>query len=169
MKFSFFKLGILTSSAAFGVSPLLAEAANSTPTLYCAGESKPFVGADGIFIRIDKDTYLSWPKAKQDSYRRALDLHILRTDASARAYSSVANYFESHPLEIHRMVEDALNKDETLFPFRRGSVDLLRKAENQMSSEELEAYLMALEQAEISISERLAQKTFNAEFCSKLR
>jgi hypothetical protein len=169
MKFSFFQFGILATSAAFGVSPLLAEAASSTPTLYCAGESKPFVGADGIFIRIDKETYLSWPKAKQDSYRRALDRHILRTDASSRAYSSVANYFQSHPLEIHHMMEDALNKDERLFPFRRGSVDLLRKAENQMNSEELEAYLMALEQAEISISERLAQKTFNAEFCSKLR
>jgi hypothetical protein len=167
MTFRFSKLGILAFGLSIGISPSHADAVNSSPALYCPGESKSFIGADGRFMQVDKDTYLSWPKTKQDSYRRALDRHILRTDASAKAYSSVVNYFQSNPLEIHRMMEDALNKDASLFPFRRGTVDLLRKAESQMTSEELKAYQSALERAEISISERLAQNNFNAAFCAR--
>jgi hypothetical protein len=167
MKFAFLKFGILSAGLSISISPSHADATNSSPALYCPGESKQFVGADGKFMRVDKDTYLSWPKAKQESYRRALDRHILRTDASAKAYSSVVDYFQSNSLEIHRMMEDALNKDASLFPFRRGTVDLLRKAESQMTNDELKAYQSALERAEISISERLAQNNFNAEFCGK--
>jgi hypothetical protein len=167
MKFGFSKLGVLALGLSIGMSPSHADAVNSSPALYCPGESKLFIGADGRFMQVDKDTYLSWPKAKQESYRRDLDRHVLRTDASAKAYASVVNYFQSNPLEIHRMMEDALNKDANLFPYRRGTVDLLRKAESQMTNDELKAYQSALERAEISISERLAQNNFNAEFCGK--
>jgi hypothetical protein len=108
MKFGIVLFGILSAT----VAPSMAQAANTNFSLYCPGESKLFIGADGSFIRPDKDTYLSWSREKQESYQSALSLQILRTDASTRAYESVTNYFRANPLEIHRKVEDALNKDE---------------------------------------------------------
>jgi hypothetical protein len=163
MKFGIVLFGILSAT----VAPSMAQAANTNFSLYCPGESKLFIGADGSFIRPDKDTYLSWSREKQESYQSALSLQILRTDASTRAYESVTNYFRANPLEIHRKVEDALNKDERLVPFRQGDFDLLRKPENQMTKEELQAYLSVLEDIQNNITDSLAQKNFNAEFCAK--
>ncbi len=163
MKFGIVLFGILSAT----VAPSVAQAANTNFSLYCPGESKLFIGADGSFIRPDKDTYLSWSREKQESYQSALSLQILRTDASTRAYESVTNYFRANPLEIHRKVEDALNKDERLVPFRQGDFDLLRKAENQMTKAELQAYRTVLEDIQNNITDSLAQKNFNNDFCAK--
>jgi hypothetical protein len=167
MKFGFSKFGILGAAVSLAVSPLMAQAENTEFALYCPGENKQFIGADGKFIRIDKDTYLSWTKTKQDAYQHALSRQILRSDASARAYSYVTTYVSTHQLELHRMMEDGLNNDEKLFPYRGGEIDLLRKAENEMTSAELQAYRAAREDIQSNIITSLAQKNFNTEFCVK--
>ncbi len=79
----------------------------------------------------------------------------------------MAEYARTHPLEINRAREDALNKDARLFPFRRGEIDLLRKSEDQMTGEEKRAYLQSLEDFEIAMTERLARDNFNGEVCAK--
>ncbi len=157
-------LGVAFSAVS---SSLMAQAEYTEFVLYCPGESKQFIDADGKFIRIDKDTYLSWSKAKQDAYQRALSRQILRSDASARAYSHVTTYVSTHQLELHRMMEDGLNNDVKLFPYRRGDFDLLRKAENEMTSEELQAYRASWENTKNNIITSLAQENFNTAFCAK--
>jgi hypothetical protein len=167
MKYRIILFGVLGAAFSAVSFPLMAQAENTEYALYCPGESKQFIGADGKFIRIDKDTYLSWSKTKQESYQRALSLQILRSDASARVYSYFATYVSTHQLELHRMMEDGLNNDEKLFPYRGGEIDLLRKAENEMTSAELLAYRASRENIQNNIITSLAQKKFNAEFCAK--
>jgi hypothetical protein len=167
MKFGIILFGVLGAAFSAVSFPLMAQSESTEYALYCPGESKQFIDMDGKFIRIDKDTYLSWSKTKQDAYQRALSRQILRSDASARAYSYVTTYVSTHQLELHRMMEDGLNNDEKLFPYRGGEIDLLRKAENEMTSVELQAYRASRENIQSNIITSLAQKKFNAEFCAK--
>jgi hypothetical protein len=144
-------------------------AQSDTEVFYCPGETKQFIGPDGKFNQVDRQTYQSWPKAKQDAYRAALDKHIKRTDASAKAFTQTAAYARDHALELHRLRLEALNSDPNLFSYRNGEIDLLLKGEGQMSSAERQAYQKAIWEADSRIMRKLAQKNFNAEFCAKRR
>ena len=166
MKFGFGFIGIILATVSAAAWPTAAMQMAAEP-FYCPGETKQFIGPDGKFIRPNKDTFLSWPKPKQTAYSAALSRQILRSDATEKAYLTVVEYARTHPLEINRAREDALNKDARLFPFRRGEIDLLRKSEDQMTGEEKRAYLKSLEDFEIAETERLARNFFHADFCSK--
>ena len=166
MRFGFQFIGIILATVTAAAWPTAAMQMAAEP-FYCPGETKQFIGPDDKFIRPNKDTFLSWPKAKQTAYSAALDRQILRSDATEKAYLAVAEYARTHPLEINRAREDALNKDARLFPFRRGEIDLLRKSEDQMTGEEKRAYLQSLEDFEIAMTERLARDNFNGEVCAK--
>jgi hypothetical protein len=145
------------------------SAQSDTEVFYCPGESKQFIGADGKFIQVNRQTYEAWPKAKQDAYRAALDKHIRRTDASARAFGKAASYGRDNPLELHRKRMEILNGDPSLFPFRKGDVDILLKGEGQMNSAERQAFQKAIFDADARIIQTIAQSNFNAEFCVKRR
>jgi hypothetical protein len=150
-------------------TPSSVLAQSDTEVFYCPGESKQFIGADGKFIQVDRQTYEAWPKAKQDAYRAALDKHIRRTDASAHAYNLAASYGRDNPLELHRKRMEILNGDANLFPFRKGDVDILLKGESQMNNAERQAFQKAIYDADGHIIRTIAQSNFNAEFCAKRR
>lgn len=166
MKFGFPFIAIILAAVSAAAWPKVATQTATEP-FYCAGESRQFIGTDGKFIKVTKDIFLSWPRAKQTAYSAALSRQILRSDATERAYLAVVEYARTHPLEINRAREDSLNKDLRLFPYRRGEVDLLRKSEDQMNGEEKQAYLKVLEDFETEMTEKLATGSFNADFCSK--
>jgi hypothetical protein len=160
-------------AAALSVSSVFltsyASAQSDTDVFYCPGESKQFIGPDGKFIQVNRQTYESWPRAKQDAYRTALDKHIQRTDASARAFNQAAFYARDNALELHRKRLEYLNSDPNLFPFREGEVDLLLKGESQMTGNERKAFEKTVFDADGQIMRKLAQSSFNKEFCTKRR